>query len=70
MLTIKEKDGANDSSSNLNRDSVFRLNIGISKNTFTKLFNYIPRRPLAGKTIDMSYDFSKLNYLMPHPVYG
>jgi len=31
VLTIKEKDGDNDKSSNLNRDNIFRVNLGIRK---------------------------------------
>lgn len=70
ILTIKEKDGQNDKSSNLNRDNTFRVNIGIRKNTFKNLFSFIPSRPTAGGVVDMNYDFTKLDTLMPHPVYA
>ena len=70
LLTIKEKDGANDKASNLNREGVFRLNLGVSKTTFIELFGEIPTRPPAGGIINMDYDFTKQNTLMPHPVYG
>lgn len=70
LLTFKEKDGTNDNSSNLNRDSIYRLNLGISKESFTHLFGSIPARPSAGEVIDMPYDFSTLDKIMPHPVYG
>ncbi len=70
LLTIKEKDGANDRSSNLNRGNLFRLNIGISKPTFIKMFGKIPKRPPAGGIIDMNFDFSEIDKIMPHPVYG
>jgi hypothetical protein len=70
LLTIKEKDGNNDSSSNLNRVDHFRLNIGISKPTFMKMFGRIPVRPSAGEIINMDYDFSAVDKIMPHPVYG
>ena len=39
LLTFKEKDGANDKASNVNREGVFRLNLGISKETFIKRFD-------------------------------
>jgi uncharacterized protein DUF6194 len=48
-----------DNLSNLNRDGVFRLNIGVSKKTFDSLFP-------AGA----DHDFTALDILMPHPVYG
>lgn len=70
VLTIKEKDGENDKSSNINRDKVFRVNIGVRKDTFKKLFSYIPSRPPAGGVVDMNYDFTKLDAIMPHPVYA
>lgn len=70
VLTFKEKDGPNDKASNINRDNVYRLNIGITKHTFIKLFGNIPVRPKAGKIIEMAYDFTELNKIMPHPVYG
>ncbi len=70
LLTFKEKDGLNDKASNTDRNGVFRLNIGISKDTFFRLFGERPKRPKAGQIIDMCYDFSELNKIMPHPIYG
>ena len=37
ILTVKEKDGDNDKSSDLNRDGIYRVNLGIQKQTFTEL---------------------------------
>jgi len=68
LLTFKEKDGANDKSSNTDRNGVFRMNIGISKETFIELFGERPKRPKAGQIIDMPYDFSEFNKIMPHPI--
>lgn len=34
FCTIKENDGENDTSSNLSRDAVFRLSIGVSKEIY------------------------------------
>ena len=69
-MTIKEKDGDNDKSSNLDRHGVYRLNIGVSRNRFLKHFAEIPARPSKGGVIDMDYDFTQMGVLMPHPVYG
>jgi hypothetical protein len=59
-----------DSFSNLNRPSIFRLNIGISKQTFLSLFGTRPSRSPEGDATGESYDFTALDQLMPHPVYG
>lgn len=70
ILTIKEKDGPNDKSSRLDREKVYRLNIGIRKSTFLKLFGTLPERPGKGETVDMDADFSLPDRILPHPVYA
>jgi hypothetical protein len=62
-----------DSFSNLTRPSVFRLNIGISKQTYLSLFGSRPsqRSPSGeGDAGGGGRDFTALDQLMPHPVYG
>ena len=64
-----------DQFSNLNRPSVFRLNIGIGKQTFRSLFgeSSLPSdRDSAAESGENSrgYDFTALDQVMPHPVYG
>jgi hypothetical protein len=60
FATIVTKDyGDFDNLSKLDRPGVFRLNIGVSKETYGKLFDG-----------DAEYDFTALDQLMPHPVYG
>ena len=54
FCTLKEKNGDNDKASELDRAGVFRLSIGIAK----------------GGIIDTGHDFSALDELMPHPIYG
>src|SRR6185295_6947523 len=67
FATIVTKDyGEFDNASNLNRPGVFRLNIGVSKDTFQRLFGSPPGAGDAAAT----YDFSALDQLMPHPVYA
>ena len=64
-----------DQFSNLNRPSVFRLNIGIGKQAFRSLFGD-PARSLPEDRAEVSgenvsdYDFTALDQVMPHPVYG
>lgn len=48
----------------LDREGVFRLNIGISPETFHALF------PAVQDEDDAGHDFTALDRIMPHPVYG
>lgn len=70
ILTIKEKDGENDKASCLNREGVYRVNLGVRKKTFVDLFGEIPKRPNKGGVVDMAYDFTALDCILPHPVYA
>ena len=70
VLTVKEKDGNNDKGSNLDRENIYRVNVGLRKPSFKKIFGEIPKRPNAACTVDMNYDFTELNKIIPHPVYA
>ncbi|HEY7156738.1 MAG TPA: DUF6194 family protein [Gemmataceae bacterium] len=59
-----------DHASNLSRPSVFRLNIGVSKQTFRSLFASQTSPSGAKDGVDGNYDFTALDQIMPHPVYG
>lgn len=68
FATIVTKDyGDFDNTSRLDRPDVFRLNIGVSRDTFRELFGAAP-----GEQREQSptYDFAALDRLMPHPVYA
>ncbi|QNL51882.1 hypothetical protein H8S90_10040 [Olivibacter sp. SDN3] len=60
FISIAKSDNEYDSVSNLNRDGVFRVNIGVSKETFNKLFANSKKE----------WDFTELNSFMPHPHYA
>ncbi|MEL7212188.1 MAG: DUF6194 family protein [Pseudomonadota bacterium] len=70
FATIKQKDGDNDKSSHIDREGVWRLNIGLTKPTYQSLFGANPDRPGKGSTVEGPWDFTQLDELMPHPVYG
>lgn len=70
VLSFKEQDGPHDKVSDLARDGVFRLNLGVTRETFTDLFGPIPARPRVGAIIEAEHDFAALDTIMPHPVYG
>jgi hypothetical protein len=68
FATIVTKDyGDFDNTSNLNRPGVFRLNIGVSRDTFRALFGAAPGEDSTERA---AYDFAALDRLMPHPVYA
>jgi hypothetical protein len=58
-----------DAYSNLDRPGVFRLNVGVSPATFRALLGPTPADgdPEAAAP---GYDFTALDRIMPHPVYG
>jgi hypothetical protein len=68
FTTIVTKDyGDFDNTSHLDRPDVFRLNIGVSRETFGTLFGHPPGDDSAMGT---GYDFAALDRLMPHPAYA
>lgn len=70
FATVKEKDGDNDRASNLNRPSVFRFNVGTTRLLFEARFGSPPARPAKGQAIQGPWDFTALDRVTPHPVYG
>lgn len=70
FCTIKEKNGENDKASDLDREGIFRISIGIGKNRFEDTFGDRPKRPAKGCIIATDHDFTKTNEVMPHPIYG
>lgn len=70
FATLKSSDDDYDNVSNLNRPGIFRLNIGIGKATYQALFGAQPPRTGPSGEIDSSQDFTVLDKLLPHPVYG
>lgn len=63
FATIANTDNEYDRVSHLDRPGVFRLNLGVSRTTFQRLFG-------SEKLQLEAYDFSALDTLMPHPEYA
>lgn len=61
FTTIANTDNEFDSDSHLNREGVFRVNIGVSRETFDALVGHIETEGL---------DFSVLDTFLPHPDYA
>ncbi|WP_437332595.1 DUF6194 family protein [Sorangium sp. So ce394] len=74
FATIVTKDyGDFDRASNLDRPGVFRLNIGVGKDTYRALFGAPPPAPGqagAESLANAGHDFTALDRIMPHPVYA
>jgi hypothetical protein len=71
FATIVTKDyGEFDRASNLDRPGVFRLNVGVGKDTYRSLFGPQPSPPGEAGVVDTGHDFAALDQLMPHPAYG
>lgn len=65
FVTVVTND-AYDTFSDLNREGVFRVNMGIRKETFLSMFPKQSRDGGDGR----QYDYTALGQLMPHPEYG
>lgn len=70
FATVKEKDGDNDKASQIDREGVFRFNVGTTKPLFLERFGPPPARPGKGGVVDGPWDFTAADTLTPHPVYG
>ena len=67
FATIVTRDyGDFDRASNLDREGVFRLNVGVGRHAYESLFGEVGPEHLAGG----GRDFSVLDRLLPHPVYA
>jgi hypothetical protein len=61
FTTIANTDNDYDSVSNLNREGIFRINIGVSRATFDSLIPKSTSEPI---------DYTTLNKILPHPDYA
>jgi hypothetical protein len=70
FCTLKDRDGANDRASALDREGVFRVSIGVPPETYVRLFGPRPARPAKGGVVTTGHDFTALDVLTPHPIYA
>lgn len=70
FATLKERDGANDTASELDRPGVFRLSFGLPTDRYEALYGPRPARPAKGGCVATGHDFTSIDELMPHPVYA
>jgi hypothetical protein len=60
----------NDRASDLDRLGVFRVNIGVTPETYESLLGPPPPGPITADPIDTGHDYTQLDTLMPHPIYA
>ncbi|MGH7882964.1 MAG: DUF6194 family protein [Candidatus Dormibacteraceae bacterium] len=65
-IVTKDYEGF-DTSSNLNRPGIFRLNMAVGRQRFEELFGYSPAEH-AGHA--QSFDYAALYQIIPHPMYA
>lgn len=70
VLTVKDRDGPNDTGSRLNRDGVFRVSVGLTREEYAALLGPAPKRPAKGRAVETGHDFARLGVWIPHPVYA
>lgn len=61
FVSIASSDNEYDNISNLNREGVFRINIGVGRETFDSLVSDVKPETV---------DYSALDVIMPHPEYA
>jgi hypothetical protein len=56
--------------SRLDEPGAWRLNLGLTKSTYTSLFGVVPTERDADWVLDSGHDYAARNTLMPHPFYA
>jgi hypothetical protein len=59
-----------DTASDLGHPGVYRLNVGVTKQTYTAHLGAVPTARDAGGVLVGDADYTARDRLMPHPVYG
>jgi Family of unknown function (DUF6194) len=59
-----------DTVSALDARGAFRINIGLTKATYTKLFGAVPTERDADYVLQTGWDYAAVDVLMPHPIYA
>lgn len=70
FATIVTSDNEYDSTSNLNREGFFRLNVGLDSETFNSMFGGLTSEKGLEAYLNLGIDFTKEDTILPHPTYG
>ena len=68
FATMATQDSEHDQASNLSREGVYRLNIGVEKETYRRLLGAPPVQDTAD--LSPAIDFTELGRILPHPEYA
>ncbi|GGJ45324.1 DUF6194 family protein [Deinococcus roseus] len=61
---------AHDQASDLSRPGIYRLNLGVRPQTYQAMFGQQPALPEGSGVVQTGHDFTKLDQIMPHPIYA
>ncbi len=71
LASVKDRDGPNDGAAHLSRPGVYRFAFGMTPDHYAERFGDPPRRPGKGAAVELpGYELTRLDELMPHPVYA
>lgn len=70
FATLATDDNEFDRVSNLDRPGVYRLNIGVSRETYRSFFGDEKPRLGGDGVLDSGHDFTRLDQILPHPHYA
>ena len=71
VASVKERHGPNDSAARLSRPGVYCFAFGMPRDAFVERFGGPPRRPPKGAAVELpGFDVTRLDELVPHPVYA
>jgi hypothetical protein len=70
FATLAMADNEHDRVSGLDRDGAYRLNVGVSRETYRSLFGDEKLRLGSGGVIDGGHDFTVRDQILPHPHYA
>lgn len=70
FATIVLKDEVSDTASDLTRRGLFRLNIGVGRETYRAMFGPEPGWGPGGGVVATGHDFTQLDTWLPHPIYA
>jgi hypothetical protein len=59
-----------DTVSHLDRSGRYRLNIGLTRATYARLFGAAPKQRDEDGVLETGFDYTATDTLMPHPVYA
>lgn len=63
-------DDEHDAASRLSRPGVFRVNVGVGREEYRRLFGPEPAWGKDGGPVETGHDFAALDAFLPHPIYA